>query len=384
VTNANIDALAKFSSNPLYRDEWLSVSELTERGSNYFSLDKPTEEDLQRSERSLRVALKEDPSAADANFWLGMVLVVRGQYPEAIKRLQKTADTSTMDNEKRALAFNIIAKNYQYGPKRDSSKAFNAITEELELNPDDELALSNRANFYMEDKNWADAQKDYEKLIKSSDNAHKRTGHLGLADVFFKQKLNKEARSELFQATKLADKDAATWRRAGDLLWWSSDSNARRDAFLYYNQAIKIEPENGEYYSVRGFKLATSGEKMKAQLDFDRAFRLAPKDPNLHMRYAWALFYLYRNEPARALREWNTALALTGSKELSVSVVAGLSVGYWLNGDHSKAIEYYRNLVAKSEIFSNPARLEDFNWLPEQIKVLQEIHDASLATPPAK
>jgi tetratricopeptide (TPR) repeat protein len=60
-------------------------------------------------------------------------------------------------------------------------------------------------------------------------------------------------------------------------------------ALFYLNEAIRLEPENADAYSLRGLAHAARGESDAAKSDFDEAIRLNPEDVKAYLERARVL-----------------------------------------------------------------------------------------------
>lgn len=112
------------------------------------------------------------------------------------------------------------------------------------------------------------------------------------------------------------------------------------------NGQIKMNPEDAQAYSNRGYVLALLGRKDEARADLKKA--LALKDnPPMHNRAGWAYFNL--GDYQDAVREFEKSAEMSGFK--GHYDYYSLVLGYWGTGATKKALENYQLAVERDPRF---------------------------------
>src|SRR5262245_34067112 len=93
------------------------------------------------------------------------------------------------------------------------------------------------------------------------------------------------------------------------------------------NQQIKINPNDAQAYSNRGYTLALLGRGKEARADLQKALELKDNGP-MHNRVGWAYFNL--GDYATAAKEFEVAAKLSNNR--SHYDYYSLVLGYWGTG----------------------------------------------------
>jgi type IV pilus assembly protein PilF len=96
-------------------------------------------------------------------------------------------------------------------------------------------------------------------------------------------------------------------------------------------QALAIDPEFPDAYSLRALILFDIGEMRDAEADFRRALQLLPQDPDINNSYGW--FLCQTNREAESMRYFNVAarnpLYQTPEKPLQNAGICSMRVKDW-------------------------------------------------------
>jgi tetratricopeptide (TPR) repeat protein len=122
------------------------------------------------------------------------------------------------------------------------------------------------------------------------------------------------------------------------------------------NTQITANPNDAQAHANRGYVRALLGQKDAARKDLRRAVELADTGP-MHNQVGWAYFNM--SDAADALHHWQ--VAAERSKGNARYDYYSLALGYWVNGDITKALLNY-DLAAKRD-----ARLAEAKALAERI-----------------
>lgn len=126
------------------------------------------------------------------------------------------------------------------------------------------------------------------------------------------------------------------------------------EEMAYLDRQIAGQPNNSRLLQMRGLNYAVLGQKENAIADFKAAQKLTPNQVRLYWTLGWALFNL--DDYPSAVKVWEQAAALADQKKNADPtsyatdpddlpdaswVPCTLALGYWANGDESKAIELF-------------------------------------------
>lgn len=92
---------------------------------------------------------------------------------------------------------------------------------------------------------------------------------------------------EAIEELKLANQvDPNVFEYNADLAWLYSMTENYRDAVVYANQAIRLDPDRAYPYVILGFSLGNLGKKQQAGIALERAIELEPENPLAHLYLA--------------------------------------------------------------------------------------------------
>jgi tetratricopeptide (TPR) repeat protein len=137
------------------------------------------------------------------------------------------------------------------------------------------------------------------------------------------------------------------------------------------NEQIKLNAENAQAYSNRGYTLALLGRKPEARADLQKAVSLKDDGP-MHNRAGWAYFNM--GDYADALREFETAVKF--SKHRSHYDYYSLVLGYWGAGKMKQAMENYQLAVERDPRFGEFRTLNErtAEWTAGERRAIQEVY----------
>lgn len=137
------------------------------------------------------------------------------------------------------------------------------------------------------------------------------------------------------------------------------------------NEQIKLNPENTQAYSNRGYTLALLGRKKEARADLQKAVSLKDDGP-MHNRAGWAYFNM--GDYPDALREFEAAVKFSNFR--SHYDYYSLVLGYWGVGKTKQALENYQLAVERDPRFGEFKTLNDriAEWTPIERRAIHEIY----------
>jgi tetratricopeptide (TPR) repeat protein len=137
------------------------------------------------------------------------------------------------------------------------------------------------------------------------------------------------------------------------------------------NKQIKINPNDAQAYSNRGYTLALLGRKAEARVDLQRAVALKDNAP-MRNRVGWAYFNM--GDFANALREFEISAKRSNFREHYDFY--SLVLGYWGIGDTKRALENYQLAVERDPRFGEYKSLDErtSEWTPLERRAMHETY----------
>jgi len=137
------------------------------------------------------------------------------------------------------------------------------------------------------------------------------------------------------------------------------------------DQQIKLNAQDAQAYSNRGYTLALLGRKAEARADLQRAVALKDNAP-MHNRVGWAYFNM--GDYADAVREFEAAAKQSSFK--AHYDYYSLVLGYWGMGDTKRALENYQLAVERDPRFGEYKTLNErtSEWTPLERRAMHETY----------
>jgi tetratricopeptide (TPR) repeat protein len=137
------------------------------------------------------------------------------------------------------------------------------------------------------------------------------------------------------------------------------------------NKQIKLNPNDAQAYSNRGYALALLGRKAEARADLLRAVALKNNAP-MRNRVGWAYFNM--GDFADASREFELAAKRSNFREHYDFY--SLVLGYWGIGDSKRALENYQLAVERDPRFGEYKSLDErtSEWTPLERRAMHETY----------
>jgi putative PEP-CTERM system TPR-repeat lipoprotein len=254
-----------------------STASLTEQEHIQRAKDLEDKGQLKESTLELKNALQKNPNSPQARLLLGQIYLKLGLGAEAEKELSRA--------EKLGVSHEGIQP--QLGEALLLMGEYKRVLDEI--HPSDQTSKSNLARILQQ---RADAlfkqgkQKeacDHFQLSLDADKSNPPT-YWGMAQCAIIERDITNAKEWLDVALKIADKQANTWIRIGDLEQLNKNIGG---ALAAYSNALKLEPDNLEALQSRATANTRSGRLEPARVDIEKISKLYPK--SLAANYLQAL-----------------------------------------------------------------------------------------------
>lgn len=241
-----------------------------------------------------------------------------------------------------------------YGSLNDVKKALEAYDYALAINPDYTSAYYNKAGVLVNDENYTEAIKVYEELLKYEENDPQILCYIG--ECY-------EKLGNLPDALRSFKKSLRIDNNFGDGLFGISlvyfDKKRYNIGEQYIYDALKVDPENSEYWFMLG-EIKNAQNKLCEALDaYNRTIELDPNDYEAWLAKANILY----NQKKLADAIDILSQAYRFNYDIS-SVNYRLAAYYFYNHDNIRATEYFEkglslNFNEYKEIFQNFPRTSE-------------------------
>jgi Flp pilus assembly protein TadD/peroxiredoxin len=239
------------------------VSDTIEFGHNYLSYGSVFFQRgyMDQAEASFRIALRDDPSSAEALYGIGSVYLNQQKAAEAREAFERALKLRASYPDTLANSWNnlglLAAREGRTGD------AVGYFQEALKLSPDHMIALNNLGSAYRQQKRWDDARKTYERALEvSSSDAE---ANYGLGMVFAQNDDTARAFDSLQKALKLRPVYPEALNNLGILYLRTQ----RRDrAVASFEECIRVAPAFDQAYLnlARVYVVEDTPEKARAVL----------------------------------------------------------------------------------------------------------------------
>ncbi len=274
---------------------------------------------------------------AEAHTCLGMLDNGTGKYEAAAREFQETLEIEpTSDKGYLGLAqaqehlgkFAEAEKTYQqaialrpnYGPAYswlgsfyfnrgrydDAARMYRAV---VDLTPDSFVGYSNLGGAYLMEGHYAEA---IEPLKTSIGIRPTSDAYSNLGTAYYDLHRYADAASTYEEAVKIQPRQYELWGNLGDAYYWAPGERSKAGAAYQKatdlaQQELQVNPKDRVLLSYLATYQAMLGDRRAALASIDRAFRPAPKDPEL--MFNAALVYTQLGENSQALGWLSRAVA---------------------------------------------------------------------------
>jgi tetratricopeptide (TPR) repeat protein/peroxiredoxin len=239
------------------------VTDTIEFGRNYLSYGSVFFQRgyMDQAEASFQIALRDDPTSAEALYGVGSVYLEQQKTAEARETFERALKLRASYPDTLANSWNnlglLAAREGRTG------EAIGYFQEALKLSPDHLIALDNLGSAYRQQKRWDDARKTYDRALKVGPNDAE--ANYGLGMVFAQNDDPARAFDSLQRALKLRPVYPEALNNLGILYLRTQ----RRDqAVASFEECIRVAPAFDQAYLnlARVYVLEGTPEKARAVL----------------------------------------------------------------------------------------------------------------------
>jgi tetratricopeptide (TPR) repeat protein len=236
------------------------VTDAIEFGRNYLSYGSVFFQRgyMDQAAASFQIALRDDPTSAEAVYGLGSVYLDQQKTAEARESFERAIKLRASYPDTLANSWNnlglLAAREGRTG------EAIGYFQEALKLSPDHLIALDNLGSAYRQQKRWDDARKTYERALQV--NANEAEANYGLGMVFAQNNDTARAFDSLERALKLRPIYPEALNNLGILYLRTQ----RRDqAVATFEECIRVAPAFDQAYLNLARVHAVEGAPEKAR-----------------------------------------------------------------------------------------------------------------------
>jgi tetratricopeptide (TPR) repeat protein/peroxiredoxin len=227
---------------------------------------------IEQAEASFQIALRDDPSSAEALYGLGSVYLEQQKTADARRSFQRALELHASYPDTLANSWN----NLGLLAARDgrTEEAIGCFRAALKLSPDHVIALDNLGSAYRQGKRWDDARKTYQRALEvNSDDAE---ANYGLGMVFAQNDDTARAFDSLQKALKLKPIYPEALNNLG-ILYLRTER--RDEAIKSFEESIRLAPAFEQSYLNLARVYASEGASEKARSVLLDLLKQHPDDP---------------------------------------------------------------------------------------------------------
>ena len=259
--------------------------------------------DKQKALADADECLRLQPNNAEATRFRALLLVDLDRVEEAVSSIEKIIDHDPKETSK-----NVLTLVQIYFSKKQPEKALAVYDKRLEKDPDNDEYLRGRAVLLAEMDRLDEAASALQKLIDRNPKDNSQNV-LALAQIYVTKK----------QSAK---------------------------ALAVYDKYLAKEPENGEYLRGRGDAYLNLGKAAEAIADYERAYKIMPKDSGLLNNFAWVLATATDDKLRDGKRALEMALAACEITDYKLPhILSTLAAAYAETGDFENAKKWSAKAV---------------------------------------
>ena len=239
------------------------VTDTVEFGRNYLSYGSVFFQRgyMDQAETSFQIALRDDPTSAEALYGLGSVYLNQQKSSDARKSFERALKLRASYPDTLANSWNNLG--LLAGREGRMDDAVGDFQEALKLSPDHQIALDNLGSAYRQQKRWDDARRTYERALNV--NANDAEANYGLGMVFAQNNDTARAFASLQRALLLRPHYPEALNNLGILYL---RTQRRDEAVQSFEECMRVAPEFDQAYLnlARVYAVEESPAKARAVL----------------------------------------------------------------------------------------------------------------------
>lgn len=196
---------------------------------------------LQQAAACFRIALRDDPTSAEAAYGIGSVYLDQQKNTEARESFERALKLRAGYPDTLANAWNNLG--LLAGREGRTGEAVGYFQEALKLSPDHRIALDNLGSAYRQQKSWDEARKTYERALEI--NPNDAEANYGLGMVFAQKNDTPRAFDSLQRALKLRPVYPEALNNLGILYL---RTQRRDEAVATFEECIRVAPAFDQSY----------------------------------------------------------------------------------------------------------------------------------------
>jgi tetratricopeptide (TPR) repeat protein len=216
---------------------------------------------MDQAEASFRIALRDDPSSAEALYGIGSVYLDQQKTADARESFERALKLRASYPDTLANSWNNLGLLAAREGRTDEAVSY--FQEALKLSPDHIIALDNLGSAYRQQKRWEDARKTYERALALRPND--ADANYGLGMVFAQNDDTVRAFDSLQKALKLRPAYPEALNNLGILYL---RTQRRDEAVASFEECIRVAPAFDQSYlnMARVYVIEGVPEKARAVL----------------------------------------------------------------------------------------------------------------------
>ena len=196
---------------------------------------------MNQAEASFQIALRDDPTSAEALYGIGSVFLDQNKNMEARESFERALKLRASYPETLANCWNNLG--LLAAREGHTGAAIGYFQEALKLSPDHVIALDNLGGAYRQQKRWDDARKTYERALEI--NSNDPEANYGLGMVFAQNDDTERAFDSLRKALELRPVYPEALNNLGILYL---RTHRRDEAVATFEQCIRAAPAFEQAY----------------------------------------------------------------------------------------------------------------------------------------
>jgi tetratricopeptide (TPR) repeat protein len=219
------------------------VTDTVEFGRNYLSYGSVYFQRgyMDQAEASFRIALRDDPTSAEALYGIGSVHLEKNKTADARNSFERALKLRASYPDTLANAWNNLG--LLAAREGHTEEAVRYFQEALKLNPDHRIALDNLGSAYRQSRRWDDARKTYERALQV--NSTDAEANYGLGMVYAQSDDTARAYDALQRALKLRPIYPEALNNLGILYL---RTQRRDEAVATFEECIRLAPAFEQAY----------------------------------------------------------------------------------------------------------------------------------------